>query len=71
MPGADGNVIPYTPEQMVLLTSHLNAHVAMSGGAMSQTNQAMEQAVGQHIQNQVPANQANQNQNGQSLPQVP
>lgn len=52
-PGPDGQIIPYTPEQMVLMTSHLNAHVAAVGGQMSNTNMAMEQAVGQQIQNQV------------------
>jgi hypothetical protein len=52
-PGPDGQTIPYTPEQMVLMTSHLNAHVAAVGGQMSGTNMAMEQAVGQQIQNQV------------------
>lgn len=52
-PGPDGQTIPYTPEQMVLMTSHLNAHVAAVGGAISGTNMAMEQAVGQQIQNQV------------------
>jgi hypothetical protein len=52
-PGPDGQIIPYTPEQMVLLTSHLNAHVAKMGGAMSPANMAMEQAVGQRINNQM------------------
>lgn len=59
-PGPDGQTIPYTPEQMVLMTSHLNAHVALVGGAMSGTNMAMEQAVGQQIQNQVTPQQNGQ-----------
>lgn len=63
MPGADGNVIPYTPEQMVLLTSHLNAHVASVGGAMSPVNMAMEAGTGQKIQQQMnPQPQPNQPQ---------
>lgn len=65
MPGPDGNVIPYTPEQMVLLTSHLNAHVASVGGAMSPVNMAMEQGVGQKIQGQMNP----QPQEGQPMPQ--
>jgi hypothetical protein len=52
-PDASGQTIPYTPEQMVLLTSHLNAHVAAMGGAMSPMNVAMDQAMGQKVQSQV------------------
>lgn len=52
-PDAQGNVIPYSPEQMVLLTSHLNAHVAAMGGAMSPANVAMDQAMGQRINNAI------------------
>ena len=55
-PDANGQVIPYTPEQMVLLTSHLNAHVAQVGGAMSPMNVAMDQAMGQKVNNQVNPN---------------
>ena len=65
-PNAEGQTIPYTPEQMVLMTSHLNAHVAMSGGSMSMTNQAMEQAVGQKINNQM-----NPQDNGQQTQSIP
>jgi hypothetical protein len=53
MPGADGQVVPYTPEQMVMLTSHLNAHTAAVGGVIPQTAIAMEQAMGQRIQSQM------------------
>lgn len=52
-PGPDGQTIPYTPEQMVLMTSHLNAHVQAVGGSMSPVNAAMEQGVGQKIQDQM------------------
>lgn len=62
MPGPDGNPIPYTPEQMVLLTSHLNAHVAAIGGGMSPVNVAMEQGVGQRIQGQMNPQQQPQGQ---------
>jgi len=65
MPDANGQVIPYTPEQMVLLTSHLNAHVASMGGAMSPMNVALDQAMGQKLNNQV-----NPEPNGQ-VPGVP
>lgn len=61
-PDGKGNTIPYTPEQMVLLTSHLNAHVAAIGGQMSPVNMAMEQGVGQRIQGQM---------NPQASPQAP
>jgi len=60
MPGPDGQTIPYSPEQMVLLTSHLNAHVAAVGGQMSPVNAAMEAGVGQRIQGQMnPQQQGN------------
>jgi|GEM_PF-3090615 len=59
-PDAQGNVIPYTPEQMVLLTSHLNAHVASMGGAMSPINVAMDNAMGQKVQSQMNPQPTNQ-----------
>lgn len=53
MPDETGNPIPYTPEQLVMLTSHLNAHITAVGGVIPQTSQAIEQAMGQRINNQI------------------
>jgi hypothetical protein len=53
MPDQTGQTIPYTPEQMVMLTSHLNAHVAAVGGVIPGAAMAMEQAMGQRINNQI------------------
>lgn len=53
MPDEQGNQIPYTPEQMVMLTSHLNAHIIAMGGVIPQTSQAIEQAMGQRINNAI------------------
>lgn len=53
MPDETGNPIPYTPEQLVMLTSHLNAHITAVGGVIPQTSQAIEQAMGQRINSQI------------------
>lgn len=65
-PGPDGEMIQYTPEQLVMLTSHLNAHVMAMGGTVPQMSQAIEQAMGQRINNAINPQQPspnNQNQN--------
>ena len=51
----------YTPEQLQMLTEHINEHTRIAGGAVPSNQQAMEGAVGQRI-----VNQANPQQNGTS-----
>lgn len=66
-PDQNGQTIPYTPEQMVMLTSHLNAHVAASGGMMSPMNNALDQAMSQKLNSAV---NPQMQPNGQQVPQV-
>lgn len=77
-PDQQGNNIPYTPEQTVFLTSHINAHVAALGGIVPQSAQAVEAAFGQRINNSINpqiaqqgAQTPNQQSNGQPIQQIP
>lgn len=53
MTSEDGQFTEYSPEQMQLLTEHLNEHTRMAGGAVPNVAQAVEGAVGQKIANQI------------------
>jgi hypothetical protein len=49
MTSENGEFIEYTPDQMQILTSHLNQHTEMSGGTPPQFAQAMEQRTSNNI----------------------
>lgn len=56
-----GEFIPYSTEDMVLAVSHYDAHVAALGGFMPKMALALENALGQRINNQI-----NPQMNGQN-----
>lgn len=62
--GGDGQK-SYTPEEVQMLTEHINKHVELAGGANPNFAQATEQAIGQGINNGINPNEQRNTNNPQ------